>query len=431
MNELSYLYSLQQFGIKLGLSNIKELCAVSGNPQDRIRTVHIGGTNGKGSTAAIISNILQKAGYRTGLYTSPHLMDFTERIRINNVPISEERAASLIRHIRERIINVGIAPTFFEFSTALSLLYFAEESVDIAVMEVGMGGRLDATNIINPLVSVITNIEYDHTEYLGRSLEEISVEKCGIIKKGVPLVSSERRPDIFSVLERAAEEKGSPAYLYGRDFVCEPVEIGRYRSRFIYSGRKHQRLQLETGLLGSHQLLNMGTALYATELLSEKGLDMAEQDLVSGVLDVAWPGRLESWGENRQFLLDGAHNHAASVVLREFIDDVLKKDGDKTGIVLIFGVLRDKDAGSMLRELIPAVKEIILTRPDTERGQPPEDLQKIVEMSGRNSHAARTLADAISIANDIASPSDVILIAGSLYLVGEARAILSSGLVSG
>ena len=174
MNELSYLYSLQQFGIKLGLSNIKELCAILDNPQDKIKTVHIGGTNGKGSTAAIISTILQKAGYRTGLYTSPHLTDFTERIRINNVPISEERSSALIMHIRESIRDKEIAPTFFEFTTALALLYFAEEFVDIAIMEVGMGGRLDATNIIVPLISVITNIEYDHTEYLGKSLEEIA-----------------------------------------------------------------------------------------------------------------------------------------------------------------------------------------------------------------------------------------------------------------
>ncbi len=431
MNELSYLYSLQQHGIKLGLSNIKELCAILGNPQDRIRTVHVGGTNGKGSTAAIIAKILQKAGHRTGLYTSPHLTDFTERIRINNAPASEDRISALIRLMREKMTGMDIAPTFFEFSTAMALFHFAEESVDIAVMEVGMGGRLDATNIIRPLVSVITNIEYDHTEYLGRSLEEIAVEKCGIIKTGVPLISSEKRAGIFSVMEGIARGTGSPAYLYGRDFACEPIETGRFRSRFFYNGCKYKRMQLETPLLGAHQMFNNGMALYAAELLSGMGYDITEQDIVTGVGEVTWPGRLEAWDGHPQILLDGAHNHAASVVLREFIEDVLKGDGHKNRIIMIFGALRDKDVSSMLRELIPYVDEIILSRPDAERGLPVEELHKVVDSFGRSSYAARTVSDAMSLAHNIASPSDVILVTGSLYVVGEARAILTSGLVSG
>lgn len=431
MNELSYLYSLQQFGIKLGLSNIKELCAILGNPQDKIKTIHIGGTNGKGSTAAIISTILQKAGYRTGLYTSPHLTDFYERIRINNIPISVERTSALIRHIKEGISDKEIAPTFFEFTTALALQYFAEESVDIAIMEVGMGGRLDATNIIVPLISIITNIEYDHTEYLGKTLEEIAGEKCGIIKQGVPLISSERRPGIFSVIEEVAKGAESKAFLYGRDFVCEPVEIGRNQSKFFYSGRYYKRLHLETSLLGRHQMFNMGTALYAAELLSEMGFDLTEQNIMAGVRDVTWPGRLETWDGHPMFLLDGAHNHAASIVLREFIEDVVKSDRNKNKIVLIFGALRDKDVSSMLQELIPCVADIILTKPDTDRGLPVDELQEVVERSGRNFYAVRTLSDAMSLARNITSASDIILITGSLYLVGEARTLLSSRLVSG
>ena len=430
MNELSYLYSLQQFGIKLGLSNIKGLCAILDNPQDKIKTVHIGGTNGKGSTAAVLSSVLQKAGYKTGLYTSPHLTDFTERIRINNIPISEERTLSLIRHIRENIRDKDIAPTFFEFTTALALLYFAEEGVDIAIMEVGMGGRLDATNIIVPLLSVITNIEYDHTEYLGKSLEEIAGEKCGIIKQGVPLISSEARPDILSVIEEMAKKAGSPSYVYGRDFVCEPVEIRRYHSKFFYSGRNYRRLNLETALLGRHQMFNMGTALYAAELLSEMGFDVTEQDLRSGVRDVTWPGRLETWDGPPGFLLDGAHNHAASVVLREFIEDVVKSDRLVSKIVLIFGALEDKDVSSMLQELIPCVTDIILTRPDTVRGLPVEELQKVVDRFGRKSYAAKTVSEALSVAKNITSDSDIILITGSLYLVGEARTLLSRRLVT-
>ena len=235
-DELSYLYSLQQFGIKLGLSNIKELCAILDNPQDKIQTIHVGGTNGKGSTAAIISSILNKAGYKVGLYTSPHLIDFTERIRINNVPVSEERVSCLVRHIRDCMEDKVLMPTFFEFTTALAMLYFAEESVDVAVMEVGMGGRLDATNIITPLVSVITNVEYDHTEHLGPLLKDIAKEKCGIIKRGVPLVTSEIKGDILSLIENYAGDNGTPAYVYGRDFHTDPVELTLHYSRFNYNG---------------------------------------------------------------------------------------------------------------------------------------------------------------------------------------------------
>ncbi len=431
MKELSYLYSLQQFGIKLGLSNIKELCAVLGNPQDKIKTLHIGGTNGKGSTAAIISSILQKAGCRTGLYTSPHLADFTERIRINNVPISTERTCALIRHIKESIQDKEIAPTFFEFTTALALLYFAEENVDAAVMEVGMGGRLDATNIIIPLISVITNIEYDHTEYLGKSLEEIAGEKCGIIKQGVPLIISESRPGIVSLIEKRAEAAGSQTYLYGRDFVSEPVEIGLHKSKFIYSGRYHKQLHLETTLLGRHQIVNMGTALYAAELLTETGFNFTDQDIMAGVRHVSWPGRLETWEGHHRFIIDGAHNHAASVVLREFMEDVIQSDKQINKIVLIFGALKDKDVSSILQELMPFSADIILTQPDTERGLPVDVLQAVVEKSGRKSYAVRTLSDAMAFADSITSSSDIILITGSLYLVGEARTILSRGMVSG
>lgn len=431
MNELSYLYSLQQFGIKLGLSNIKELCSILNNPQDKIKTVHIAGTNGKGSTAAILSSILREAGYKTGLFTSPHLTDFTERIRINDVPVSEERMSSLVRHIREGMGDKDITPTFFEFSTALALSYFAEECVDIAIMEVGMGGRLDATNIIAPLISIITNVEYDHTEHLGKSLEEIAGEKCGIIKRGVPVISSETKQDIVSFIEHRAKEAGSPAYIYGRDFFTEPHELCRYYSRFFYNGINYNHLFLETALLGRHQMFNMGAALCAIELLTAGGFHVTEQHIRTGVHDVTWPGRLETLPGNPLIVLDGAHNHAASIILREFIEDVLKKDGHEKRIVLIFGALKDKDVNSMLQELIPCVSEIILTRPDTDRGLPVEELRKIAEKSGRKPYAVETATDALSIAYNITSASDMIIITGSLYLVGEARSIISRGLVSG
>ena len=430
-DELEYLYSLHQFGIKLGLSNIRDLCAFSGNPQEKIKTIHVGGTNGKGSTAAVLSAILQEAGYKVGLYTSPHLIDFTERIRIHNIPIPKERVAGLVRNVRECVGDRDIMPTFFELTTALALSYFAEEDVDIAVIEVGMGGRLDATNIINPLVSVITHVGYDHMEHLGASLEQIAMEKCGIIKRGVPVITSESKGPILSIIEESAGEADAVPYVYGREFYAEPVKMAPYYSEFCYHGLQWGRLLLKTPLAGRHQIFNMGAALCAAELLTGMGFDITERQAAEGVRNVSWPGRLEMVSDRPQVFLDGAHNHDGAVALRRFIEDVLMAQRAHGKIVLIFGVLKDKDAGAMIGELIPCSTEVIITSPDTERGLPVEALREIVEKQGVKPHVTRTISGALSLAHDIASSSDTIIVTGSLYVVGEARALISARLVSG
>jgi len=430
-DELEYLYSLHQFGIKLGLSNIRDLCAFSGNPQEKIKTIHVGGTNGKGSTAAVLSAILQEAGYKVGLYTSPHLIDFTERIRIHNIPIPKERVAGLVRNVRECVGDRDIMPTFFELTTALALSYFAEEDVDIAVIEVGMGGRLDATNIINPLVSVITHVGYDHMEHLGASLEQIAMEKCGIIKRGVPVITSESKGPILSIIEESAGEADAVPYVYGREFYAEPVRMAPYYSEFCYHGLQWGRLLLKTPLAGRHQIFNMGAALCAAELLTGMGFDITERQAAEGVRNVSWPGRLEMVSDRPQVFLDGAHNHDGAVALRRFIEDVLMAQRAHGKIVLIFGVLKDKDAGAMIGELIPCSTEVIITSPDTERGLPVEALREIVEKQGVKPHVTRTISGALSLAHDIASSSDTIIVTGSLYVVGEARALISAKLVSG
>ncbi len=429
-DELAYLYSLQQFGIKLGLANIRELCALLDNPQHSIKTIHVGGTNGKGSTAATLSAILHEAGYKVGLYTSPHLSNFTERIRINNIPIPEVRVAQLVRDIREGIGYRNIIPTFFEFTTALALVYFAEERVDIAVMEVGMGGRLDATNIINPLVSVITNVGYDHTEHLGALLEKITVEKCGIIKEHAPVVTSESEGEILSIIKKTAKDAGTAAYVYGRDFYVEPVKIEIDYSEFYYHGLRWKGILLKSPLAGRHQMFNIGVALYTIELLMKMGFNITGQQAAEGVRNVSWPGRLEILPGNPQVLLDGAHNHAGTIALRKFIEDVLMTGKEQGKIVLIFGVLKDKDAYSMIGELIPCSTEVIITRPDTERGLPVEGLKDIVERYGVNPHVTWTVSEALSLASDLTSPSDTIIVTGSLYVVGEARAIISNKCMS-
>ena len=430
-DELEYLYSLHQFGIKLGLSNIRDLCAFSGNPQEKIKTIHVGGTNGKGSTAAVLSAILQEAGYKVGLYTSPHLIDFTERIRIHNIPIPKERVAGLVRNVRECVGDRDIMPTFFELTTALALSYFAEETVDIAVMEVGMGGRLDATNIINPLVSVITHVGYDHMEHLGASLEQIAMEKCGIIKRGVPVITSESKGPILSIIEESAGEADAVPYVYGREFYAEPVRMAPYYSEFCYHGLQWGGLLLKTPLAGRHQIFNMGAALCAAELLTGMGFDITERQAAEGVRNVSWPGRLEMVSDRPQVFLDGAHNHDGAVALRRFIEDVLMAQRAHGKIVLIFGVLKDKDAGAMIGELIPCSTEVIITSPNTERGLPVEALREIVEKQGVKPHVTRTISGALSLAHDIASSSDTIIVTGSLYVVGEARALIAARPVSG
>ena len=430
-DELEYLYSLHQFGIKLGLSNIRDLCAFSGNPQEKIKTIHVGGTNGKGSTAAVLSAILQEAGYKVGLYTSPHLIDFTERIRIHNIPIPKERVAGLVRNVRECVGDRDIMPTFFELTTALALSYFAEEDVDIAVIEVGMGGRLDATNIINPLVSVITHVGYDHMEHLGASLEQIAMEKCGIIKRGVPVITSESKGPILSIIEESAGEADAVPYVYGREFYAEPVRMAPYYSEFCYHGLQWGGLLLRTPLAGRHQMYNMGSALCAAELLTGMGFDITERQAAEGVRNVSWPGRLEMVSDRPQIFLDGAHNHDGAVALRRFIEDVLMAQRAHGKIVLLFGVLKDKDAGAMLGELIPCSTEVIITSPNTERGLPVEVLREIVEKQGIKPHVTRTISGALSLAHDIASSSDTIIVTGSLYVVGEARALIAARPVNG
>lgn len=429
-DNLAYVYSLQQFGIKLGLSNIRKICSSLNNPQDNLKTIHIGGTNGKGSTAAILASVLQEAGYKTGLYTSPHLTDIKERIMTGNIPINQDRFSFLTDYIRGRIKDAGIKPTFFEFTTALALQYFAEEGVDIAVMETGMGGRLDATNIITPLVSVITNIAYDHTEHLGNTLKDIAKEKCGIIKEGVPVVTSESKENILAIIEESAKTAGSVTYVFGKDFHTASVKLTESYSTFYYCGKKWKELLLKSPLTGKHQMFNLGAALYTIELLLQKGFAVTEHQLIRGVENTSWPGRLETVSANPHVILDGAHNHAGTIVLREFIEDVLLKKKGHGKIILVFGVLKDKDVHKMLAELIPYSSDIIITSPHTERGFPVEDLRKILDQEGIIPKITNTVSDALSLAFSTALSSDIIIVTGSLYIVGEARELIKSGPVN-
>ncbi len=420
---LSYLFGLQKFGIKFGLSNINKLLDLCGNPHYNLKMVHIAGTNGKGSTAATIASIMKEAGYKVGLYTSPHLIDFTERIKINGKDIEEAEVVRLTEYIRSKIQDSEFKDeleriTFFEFTTAMALIYFKEEEVDIAAMETGMGGRLDATNVIRPLVSVITNISVEHKEYLGDTIEAVAFEKAGIIKDGVSLITGVDQPSAFQVIERVCNEKGAPLYKLGRDFSFQR----KGNNNFSYNGINESFDLLTLNLRGGHQFQNASLAIATVETLKYKGFTIPPEAIIDGLGKVSWPGRLETVSQSPMIILDGAHNPAGAEVLARAAAEELKYDK----LYLILGVMADKEVEGIISPLAPLAHEVILSRPKYERASKPSDLLSLAKKYNMNSKAFEDMREAIDYARSKAGGQDLIIISGSLFTVGEARGILTS-----
>lgn len=404
------------------------------NPHKTFRSIHIAGTNGKGSTAAIISSILCKAEYKTGLYTSPHLIDFSERIRVNEVMISEDRIVELTDRIKIEVegykrLNPSFSPTFFEFTTAIALLYFAEEEIDIGVIEVGMGGRLDATNVIDPMISVITNIDYDHTEYLGYTIEEIAEEKGGIIKEGISVVTGEDNKAAVKVIEGICQEKGAGLYKTGKDFTVERGRMGGNHlsevTLFDYYGINMRERDLAISLSGNHQIYNAGVALAALEVLEVEGKIRIDKDVIRrGLKDVLWHGRLEIVCRNPLILLDGAHNRSGARMLASYLSEL--KDIVSGELILIYGVMKDKDISAIFQEILPIAERIVLTEADYYRRADIKYLEDMMnEYLAERRIAIKDIRKAIKYAVNYAREDDIICITGSLYLVGEARAFLA------
>jgi dihydrofolate synthase/folylpolyglutamate synthase len=430
---IAYLYNLQKHGTKFGLDNIRRLSSALGDPQKSFLTIHIAGTNGKGSTSAITASILKTAGLRVGLFTSPHLISFTERIRINGKEITETDIISLAGEIRETVLRMDdFSPTFFEVVTAMALLYFKREKVDLAVMEAGMGGRLDATNIIMPEVSVITNISYDHRELLGNTLTEIAREKAGIIRSGVPVVSSGQEQDALEQIMTAARERGSDLYLYGRDFAGELTRGDISEIQFNYADRESFRIdKLILPLAGEHQVQNASVAIKAARLfLKQSHTSQLVSSVREGLKTVTWPGRLEFVKVNPPILIDGAHNPAAAEVLAQTIrKNFLERF---PGIILILGIMGDKDIRGIMEPLLPLASEAILTAPSYSRAASPEALADIAASLGcSHVHTVPNIQEAVEIAirdssqlNVAGSKSPLIVITGSFYTIGEAKEVL-------
>jgi dihydrofolate synthase/folylpolyglutamate synthase len=415
---LEHLYGLQHHGIKLGLETTQALLARLGAPERRFASLHVGGTNGKGATAAMAASVLRAAGRRVGLYTSPHLVDFRERIRVNGEPIPEERIAGLVERVRAAQ-GPDLHPTFFEFTTAMAFQHFADAEVDLAVCEVGMGGRFDATNVLSPCVAAITNVSLDHEAFLGDTVARIAFEKAGIIKPGVPLVTGRLEPEAADVVRAVAAERGAPWFRWSHEFRCtgDPVIA------MTYEGMEGRYEGLVCPLPGAHQLENAGCALAMIELASALGYGASEAAVRSGIAGVSWEGRLECVEEHPLLLLDGAHNPAAARALADYLTDLRCRRGEGR-LVLVVGMMRDKDRGGFLRALLPLADTVILTQVRLPRAATVEELREALDPCGVKVRDAQEPAQALELARRLARPEDVVLITGSLLLVGEVKALL-------
>ena len=380
---LGWLYSTQQFGIKLGLDNIQSLLKALGDPHEHLSFLHVAGTNGKGSVCAMLDAILRAADHKTGLYTSPHLIDFRERIRVDGRKIARAAASQGLENLRRLAGQWDHSPTFFEFATALALQHFAESDCEFVVLETGMGGRLDATNAVIPIVSVITPIALDHTRWLGKTVPEVAHEKAGIIKPGVPVVSAPQDPAAGEVIVRRAEELGCSLTF------AEAAWAGA-----------------ELGLLGRHQRANAALAIAS---LQAAGLHVSDEAIAHGLRDVRWPGRFQMIGE--RFVLDGCHNpHAATQLLLNWTDLFGREQAD-----VIFGALGDKDYSRMLEILAPISREVLFVPVRSERAAAPEILASASPVPHRIFGDVKEALEA---------SRGKTLVTGSLFLVGEVLELL-------
>ncbi len=418
---LETMYSLHRFGIKLGLDVMRNILSGLDRPQQRFKSVHVAGTNGKGSVASMLTAILQEAGFTVGLYTSPHLVHFNERIRINGRPISNREVVAAYKAVKA-VHSGDREPTFFEFSTAMALYDFGQRPVDWAVIETGMGGRLDATNMLTPEASIITNISLEHRDYLGDTISAIAGEKAGIIKAQTPVITGVKQPAATWVVEAKAAAMKAPCHRQGPDFRTRRQADGE----FTYYGIEHKWSGLKTPLLGEHQVSNASLALAAAEVLIRKGVPIEEAHVRRGLMATKWPGRLETVCEKPHIILDGAHNLAAARNLGRYLQNHLSD----RNILMVVGILDDKPYSGMLGGMLPACRRAIITAPQIGRAVPAQTLADTARRHTQNVDVVPRVAQAVEQAVKTAGPRDTIVVAGSLYVVGEAiEALQEMGLM--
>ncbi|ANW98102.1 bifunctional folylpolyglutamate synthase/dihydrofolate synthase [Thermoclostridium stercorarium subsp. thermolacticum DSM 2910] len=416
-NAIEYIESLEGLGSRSGLKRIKALTERLGNPQEHLKFIHVAGTNGKGSTSAFISSILSCAGYSTGLYISPHLQRYNERISINGQEISDEELFKYtwrIKNVIDEMVKEGLEhPTVFEVITAMAFLYFYEKGCDAVVLEVGLGGRLDATNVISDsLVSVITKISLDHTEILGNTVAEIAYEKAGIIKQNGRVVTYPQEKAALDVIESVCRQRNAELY------CADPGEFEKAELSPGLLHLVHPRYgNIETSIVGVHQVYNASVALKTVEVLRQAGFKIEDGDVVKGFKTASWPGRFELLARNPDFYIDGGHNPDG---VRSFVETYKKIYPDRKATI-IFGVMKDKDYDAMLRELSAISKRFIAVIPDSPRALDAGSLVKVMSKYCKNVEFSDTIEAAVEKALSDATGEDVIAALGSLYYIGQVR----------
>jgi len=413
---VAYLYRLQKHGIKLGLETMTTLLLRLDMPQTRYGTLHIAGTNGKGSTAAMTAAVLQAAGYRVGLYTSPHLVEFRERIRVNGEMIDELQVARLTEQM-QILCHPDLSPTFFEYTTAIAFQHFADARVDVAVLEVGLGGRFDATNVVTPIACAVTTISLDHQAYLGTTLSSIAFEKAGIIKPGVPVVLGRLSEEARRTIEEVARERRAPVFRLHEDFRTE----GATTRQFSFRGLGLQYDGLICALEGRHQLDNAACALALLGAAAPHGIPVTAGAAHEGLRMVNWPGRLEVVDHRPTILLDGAHNPAAATVLADHLTRS-EHSHQSRPMVLVLGMMRDKDHRGFVEPLKGLVDEVVLTQADLQRSATAQELMASLEGFLPHPHVVPLLSNAMTLARQLATPDGLVCVTGSLMLVGECKA---------
>lgn len=407
----------------LKLERMKRFAALLGDPQKYTKSIHIAGTKGKGSTAAFVHSVLRSAGFKAGLYTSPHLVDFRERIRINEELVSEKDLSMILGNIRDAVessMNED-RPSFFEVYTMIAYIYFKQNRCDFAVYEVGLGGRLDATNLIDPVACAITPLSYEHTDKLGSTLKEIATEKCGIIKSGSICVSAPQDKEALKVIESICMERNARLILVGRDITFKELNISEDGEIFNLSGTLGEYANIRIRLLGSHQVVNAATAIGVIEAMHSRGVDISNDAIMDGLELARWPGRLEIMARTPYVVVDGAQNGSSA----EALAGSLKKIFKYKRLILILGVSRDKDLERILERLLPISDMIVFTKSRvTGRAMDPENIKIAAEKTGITAPQIKMTGnaeDAIKEALSAADKGDLILATGSLFIVGEIK----------
>lgn len=427
---MDYIKNTAKFGSNYGLSRTKKILELLGNPEEKLKCIHIAGTNGKGSTTAMVSKILIEAGYKVGMYTSPFIEEFEERIRIDEKNIPKEELCEVVTELStavNEVIKLGYEhPTEFEIITCAAFLYFYKKQVDYAVIEVGLGGRLDSTNVIIPLVSVITSISYDHMNILGNTLTEIAHEKAGIIKNDVPVILYPQEAECEVVIRETCVKHNSRLISVSR----ESAEfINTFKSQ--EESKYYQQIRVKTSrdiyniklsLLGKYQLLNCSTAIYCIEELREKGVNVSKECIERALRRVIWKGRLEVLSDSPLIVLDGAHNIDGIKNLSESVDKYFTYNN----IVLILGILADKQVEAMVKIIAPKAKRIIAVTPHSDRAEISKDLAKIVKRFNSNCESFEDYKEAFTKAKGYCKNGDLLLVSGSLYMIGDMRKIIKA-----